>query len=170
MTETIDKETSQWPPKMVVCVGAVVLHEQRILFIRQAQGHSLAGLWSIPWGLVDEGDTPEAAALRETVEESGITAAVDGLLGIQNLPSTGRLGIVFACHAVSGVPTSDGVESDRAAYFSLEEMLSFTEPFEPWCKWLALRVLSGKCGSSLKSPERLTPREKHFSNLVIKTG
>jgi ADP-ribose pyrophosphatase YjhB (NUDIX family) len=62
MTVTTDKEPSPWPPKMAVCVGAVVLHEQRILFIRQAKGHSLAGQWSIPWGIVDEGEAPENAA------------------------------------------------------------------------------------------------------------
>ena len=141
----VNKETSPWPPKMAVCVGAVVLREQRILLIRQAKGHSLAGHWSIPWGLVDEGETPEDAARRETVEESGVTAAVDGLLGIQNLPSPGWIGIIFACHAVAGGLTPDGVETDRAAYFSLEDILSFDETIEPWCKWLALRVLSGKC-------------------------
>ncbi len=145
MTETPDKEISSWPPKMAVCVGAVVSHEQRILLIRQAQGHPLAGQWSIPWGLVNEGETPEDAVLRETFEESGITAAVDGLLGIQNLRSPGWVGIIFACHSVAGEPISDGVETDRAAYFSLEEILAFTEPFELWCKWLALRILSGKC-------------------------
>lgn len=152
MTGTIDKEISLWPPKMVVCVGTMVSHEQRILFIRQAKEHSLAGLWSIPWGLVDEGETPEDAALRETTEESGITAAIDGLLGIQNLPTPGWVGIIFACHAVTGEPTSDEVETDRATYFSLEEILSFTEPFEPWCKWLALRVLSGNCSVIPEDP------------------
>ena len=144
MTETTFKEEPYLPPKMTVCVGAVVLNEQRILLIRQAKGHSLSGQWSIPWGLVDEGETPEDAALRETVEESGITTVIDGLLGIQNLRSPGWIGIIFACHAVAGVPISDGVETDQAAYLSMDEILSFTEPFEPWCKWIALRVLSGK--------------------------
>ena len=160
MTEFTEKETSSWPPKMAVCVGAVVLHEQRILLIRQAIGHSLDGQWSIPWGVVEEGETPEIAVLRETVEESGITAAVDGLLGIQNLPSLGWLGIIFACHTIAGEPTSDGVETDQVAYFSLEEILSFAEPFEPWCKWLALRVLSGKCNVIPQEPGTpYTPRQ-----------
>jgi len=145
---------------MAVCVGAVVLHEQRILFIRQAKGHSLAGQWSIPWGVVEEGETPEITALRETVEESGITAAVDGLLGIQNLPSPGWVGIIFACHTLAGEPRPDEVETDRVAYFSLEEILSFAEPFEPWCKWLALRVLNGKCNVIPQEPETpYTPRQ-----------
>ena len=134
----------EWPPKMVVCVGTVVLQDKRSLFIRQAKGHSLAGRWSIPWGIVEDGESPEDAALRETYEESGIKAEIDGLLGIQNLPETGWLGIVFLCHHVEGRPVADGVETDKAAYFSLEEMDSLDEPFEPWCEWLVRRVLRGK--------------------------
>ena len=145
MIKTTNKETHPWSPKMTVCVGAVVVYEQRILLIRQAEGQSLAGQWGIPWGFIDEGETPEDAARRETVEESGITAVVDGLLGIQNLSSPGWLGIIFSCHPIHGKPVPDGEETDRAAYFSLDDILSFTEPFEPWCKWLALRVLSGQC-------------------------
>lgn len=144
MIKAFNKKTPSWPPKMAVCVGTIVLHEQRILFIRQAKGHFLAGQWSIPWGLVDEGETPEDAALRETMEEGGVATALDGLLGIQNLQSPGWIAIIFICHPIAGEPTPDGVETDRAAYFSLEEILSFPEPFEPWSKWLALRVLTEK--------------------------
>ncbi len=150
MTDT-NREThnasAQWPPKMAVCVGTVVLRNKRVLFIRQAEGHSLAGQWSIPWGVVDKGESPEDAALRETYEESGIKAEIDGLLGIQNLHRPGWLGIVFLCHHIEGKPVSDGVETDKAAYLSLDEMDSFEEPFEPWCEWLARRVLTGECTS-----------------------
>jgi ADP-ribose pyrophosphatase YjhB (NUDIX family) len=146
MTSTDGEErdaSTEWPPRMAVCVGAIVLQDKKVLFIRQAKGHSLAGQWSIPWGLVDNEESPEGAALRETYEESGIKAEIYGLLGIQNLRTPGWLGIVFVCHHVEGEPTSDGVETDRAAYISLEEMDAFEEPFEPWCEWLARRVLTG---------------------------
>jgi len=136
--------TSMWPPKMVVCVGTVVLQNARVLFVRQAKGHSLAGQWSIPWGIVDDGESPEDAALRETNEESGVTAKIEGLLGIQNLRRAGWVGIIFLCHHAEGQPVSDGIETDKAAYFSLEEIDSFDEPFEPWCEWLARRVLRGE--------------------------
>src|SRR4030042_7074177 len=106
MTDTHHKEThnasAKWPPKMAVCVGTIVLQDKRVLFIRQAEGHSLAGQWSIPWGVVDNGETPEDAALRETYEESGIKAEIDGLLGIQNLRTPGWLGIIFICHHIGG--------------------------------------------------------------------
>jgi ADP-ribose pyrophosphatase YjhB (NUDIX family) len=143
--DNIRSPTGETEAKMVVCVGTVILRGKRVLFIRQAQGHSLAGQWSIPWGVVENGESPEDAATRETYEESGISAEIDGLLGVQNLPTPGWLGIVFIGHHVGGRLAPDGVETDKAAYLSLEDMGSFEEPFEPWCEWLARRVLTGEC-------------------------
>ena len=112
--------------------------------VRQAKGHPLAGQWSIPWGVVDSEESPEDAALRETYEESGIQAEIEGLLGIQNLPEVGWLGVVFLCRHVEGEPVADGNETDNAGYFSLEEMDVLHEPIEPWCEWLVRRVLGGQ--------------------------
>lgn len=132
-----------WPPRMVVCVGTVVLRGGSVLFVRQAAGHALAGQWSIPWGVVDDQESPEDAAVRETYEESGIRAEIDGLLGFQNLRTPGWLALLFVCHPIEGEPTPDGVETDAAAFFSLGDLDSFEEPLEPWCAWLARRVLAG---------------------------
>jgi ADP-ribose pyrophosphatase YjhB (NUDIX family) len=141
-----ERSSSEWPPRLVVCVGAVVLHGNRALFVRQAEGHPLQGQWSIPWGFVDQDEALDAAALRETMEESGVEARVDGLLGIQQLHQVDWFATVFLCHHFSGTPKHDGgVETDQAAYFSIEEMESFEEPFEPWCEWLVRRTLGGEC-------------------------
>ena len=134
----------EWPPRIAVCVGTVVLQEERALFVCQAKGHSLEGLWSIPWGLVDPKESPDAAALRETLEEGGVSASIEGLLGVQNLRQEGWVAILFLWRHVSGTPTPDGgVETDGARYFSRAEMDTFDEPFEPWCEWLVHRVLAG---------------------------
>ena len=136
-----------WPPRMVVCVGTVVLQGERALFVRQAKGHPLEGQWSIPWGIVDPGEPPEVAALRETLEEGGIQAEMEGLLGVQNLRQEGWIALVFLCRHVSGEPVSDGgVETDRAAYLSLAEMDALQEPIETWCDWIVRRVLRGEHG------------------------
>lgn len=69
---------------------------------------------------------------------------MEGLLGIQNHGTEeGKLGlyILYLCRHVSGEPTPDNQETDRAAYFSLDEMTSFDEPFDEFCEWLARRVL-----------------------------
>ena len=141
---TTQQSRADWPPKITVCVGTVVLQEERALFVRQAKGHSLEGQWSIPWGIVDPGESPDAAALRETLEEGGVSASIKGLLGVQNLREEGWVALLFLCRHVSGTPEPDGgVETDGARYFSLEEMEAFDEPFEPWCEWLVRRVLRG---------------------------
>lgn len=145
MMSNLGQEPSSWPPRLPVCVGAVVLNGERALFVRQAQGHALAGQWSIPWGLVEPGESPDQAALRETLEESGITACIEGLLGLQCLPENGWIALVFLCQHVSGQPTGDGsAETDAAAYLSLAEIEVFDEPIEPWCRWIVQRVLRGE--------------------------
>jgi ADP-ribose pyrophosphatase YjhB (NUDIX family) len=142
---TGQERSPDWPPKIAVCGGAVVLKEDRALFVRQAKGHSLEGQWSIPWGVVEPDEAPEVAALRETMEEGGIEAEIEGLLGLQNLRREGWIAVVFLCRHVGGEPRSDGgIETDAAGYFSLEEMEEFEEPFEPWCEWLVRRVLGGE--------------------------
>ncbi len=139
------------PPAMVLCVGAVVLHDHQVLFVRQTYG-GLKGQWSLPWGFVDGKATdgslepPDMAALRETREEAGIVAQVEGLLGIQNhINSDGdpRLYLLFLCRHVSGEPIPDYHETDKAAYFSLEDMATFDEAFDEFCAWIARRVLRG---------------------------
>jgi len=134
---------------MVLCVGAVVLHRDRVLFVRQTYG-GLKGSWSIPWGYVDgkgpdgQLEPPHLAALRETLEEAGVTAELEGLLGIQNHSTKAgdpRLYLLYLCQHVDGVPTPDHQETDRAAYFSLAEMDHLDEPIDEFCHWIAKRVL-----------------------------
>ena len=81
-------------PRWVLCVGAVVLRDDRVLWVRQAKGHSLEGQWSIPWGFVDVGEGAEEAAVRETLEEAGVHIEVSGLLGAQDLRTEGWIALV----------------------------------------------------------------------------
>lgn len=146
---------TDWPPRNVLCVGMVVVHEARVLLVRQAAGTSLAGQWSVPWGLVDAGETAEIAAVRETLEEAGVTAEVHGLLGIQNIDWEAATAPVFLGRHISGEPTPDGVETDAAGYFSLETLNTLKEPIEPWSDWLVRRVLGGRYSvieQTLESP------------------
>jgi len=53
-------------------VGAVVVHDGRLLVIRRARPPA-AGAWSVPGGHVEWGETLEAALVREVHEETGLT-------------------------------------------------------------------------------------------------
>ncbi len=127
----------------VVCVGAVVLRGDKALLVRQAKGHSLEGQWTIPWGKVSSGESPSGAVLRETIEEGGVTAEVEGLLGVQEIPAPweGQIGILYLCRHLDGEPEPDNHETDAARYLSVEEIEGLDEPVEPLSRWLTMRVL-----------------------------
>jgi mutator protein MutT len=53
-----------------------------LLLTRRASGlRSHAGQWALPGGRMDEGETPEQAALRELQEEIGLTPAPRAVMG-----------------------------------------------------------------------------------------
>ncbi|MDJ0700031.1 MAG: NUDIX domain-containing protein [Woeseiaceae bacterium] len=128
----------------VVCVGAVVRRTDSILLVRQSPGHSLEGLWTMPWGQIGRGESPTAAVLREIKEEAGVDARVEGLLGIQELPQPwlGMVGILFLCTHVDGAPVPDNRETDAAKYFSAEQLGAISDSLEPLSAWMVRRVLA----------------------------
>ena len=51
---------------------ALIDGEGRVLLAQRPEGKSMAGLWEFPGGKVEQGETPEAALIRELHEELGI--------------------------------------------------------------------------------------------------
>jgi 8-oxo-dGTP diphosphatase len=82
-------------PRRVDCVGALVYDEQRRLLLVQ-RGHAPdQGLWSLPGGRVEPGETDSAAVAREVAEETGLTVAVGDLVGSVERPGVnGRLYVI----------------------------------------------------------------------------
>jgi len=60
--------------KPIILVAAVALIDPdgRVLLAERPAGKVMAGLWEFPGGKVDDGETPEAALIRELDEELGI--------------------------------------------------------------------------------------------------
>lgn len=67
---------------MVPSVNIVVEEGGRILMVRRTDN----GNWAVPGGAIDLGESMVGAAVRETVEESGIVCSVTGLVGIYTDP------------------------------------------------------------------------------------
>ncbi len=61
-------------PVPVLLVAAAVLldADNRVLLSQRPPGKPMAGLWEFPGGKVEDGETPEAALIRELHEELGI--------------------------------------------------------------------------------------------------
>jgi 8-oxo-dGTP diphosphatase len=66
-------------PTLLVVAVAMIDPDGRILLAQRPPGKKLAGLWEFPGGKVHEGETPEAALVRELKEELGVDTAASCL-------------------------------------------------------------------------------------------
>jgi 8-oxo-dGTP diphosphatase len=107
------------PPALVPCVGAVVRDDAgRLLLIRR--GHEPSrGLWSLPGGRVEPGETLEAAVVREVREETGLEVRVGAPVGSVLIPAGAVVYDVtdFACTPLdaAAVPVA-GDDADDVAW------------------------------------------------------
>ena len=86
-------------------------------------------LWSLPKGHIEEGETPEQAAIREVAEETGITSSITKSLGgIDFWFMAGGKRIHKTVHhfmftEVSGELTPQVTEVDEVSWFPLAEIV-----------------------------------------------
>ena len=63
--------STAYPQRPQIAVGAVVFKNKKVLLVRRGQPPS-EGLWAIPGGSVELGETLQQAAEREILEETGV--------------------------------------------------------------------------------------------------
>ncbi|MBU7597556.1 NUDIX domain-containing protein [Streptomyces sp. P38-E01] len=82
-TEYFDDPSAPEPNSLVVAASAVVTDERgRILLQRRAD----SGLWALPGGGMEVGDSLPGAAVREVREETGLEVEITGLVGTYTDP------------------------------------------------------------------------------------
>lgn len=114
MTETITEKPG--------ISAAIIVQYGRVLMVRRAVKEGEL-MWQFPAGAIEPGEGAEEAAVRETVEETGLTVTALRLLGERVHPKTGRLMSYTACEVVDGeAHVADAEELDAIAWVAHAEI------------------------------------------------
>lgn len=94
-------------PVLLVVAAALIDREGRILLAQRPEGKQLAGLWEFPGGKLEEGETPEAALVRELKEELSVEVNETDLKPLTfasfTYPAFHLLMPLYACEKWSGL-------------------------------------------------------------------
>ncbi|MET0729220.1 MAG: NUDIX hydrolase N-terminal domain-containing protein [Acidimicrobiales bacterium] len=115
-------------------VGAVVHDDQgRILLVQRAD----SGVWLYPTGWADVGYSASEVAVKEVLEETGITcvperviAVLDGMrMGLTRIP---LYSIVFLCRATGGALEGHPLETADVGWFAEDALPPMTVGLSQW--------------------------------------
>ncbi|HYB05304.1 MAG TPA: (deoxy)nucleoside triphosphate pyrophosphohydrolase [Methyloceanibacter sp.] len=124
----MDRDVS--PPLVLVAACVLLDGEGRILIAKRPLGRPLVGLWELPGGKVEAGESPEHALSRELAEELGIEIAVDDLAPLtfasHAYPDFHLLMPVFLCSRWRGTLTPH--EGQELAWVRPAELASYAMP------------------------------------------
>jgi ADP-ribose pyrophosphatase YjhB (NUDIX family) len=115
-------------PKIVV--GCIPEWEDRILLCRRAI-EPRHGLWTLPGGFMENAETLEQGAERETLEEANARVEMGGLYSIYNVPYINQVHVLFRARLLD-LDFKPGIESLDVKLFNESEI--------PW-DTLAFRVI-----------------------------
>jgi 8-oxo-dGTP diphosphatase len=102
------------------------------------------GRWAFPSGFVDAGEVVECAALREVFEETGVTAGLDGLIGVYSESGNAVVFVAYAGTHVSGVAVA-GDEAFEVSWFGADMLpeLAFPHDAQIVADWTAMHRARG---------------------------
>lgn len=108
------------PVSPVPAVGVICLRGDSVLLIRRGTPPRV-GEWSLPGGRIEPGERAADAALRELREETGVEAALTGLVDVVDgffPPDRHYVLIDYAARWISGEPVA-GDDAAEAAFHPL---------------------------------------------------
>lgn len=91
---------AQTQQPVIFAASAVVWRDGKVLLVRRGRPPG-KDFWSLPGGKVEPGETNEAAALREVLEETGLSPQILGFVGVFNV-AVGEAKYQINCFAALG--------------------------------------------------------------------
>lgn len=96
-------------PTVLVSAAALIDVDGRVLLAQRPEGKAMAGLWEFPGGKVEQGETPEAALIRELEEELAVNTKESCLAPLSfashEYDDFHLLLLLYVCRRWHGTPT-----------------------------------------------------------------
>jgi ADP-ribose pyrophosphatase YjhB (NUDIX family) len=137
-------------PRMVV--GTLPVCGDKILLCLRAI-EPRANTWTLPAGFMELAETTAQGALRETLEEAGVTVALGQLYTVIDIPAVDQVHIYYLAHA-KDESVDPGPESLDARYFAIEDI--------PWDN-LSFRSVSTSLQHFIDDKKRSEFVTRHYS-------
>ncbi len=102
---------------------AVIVREAKIVLIRR-KNEPYKGMWALPGGFAEEGETAERCCEREAQEETGLRVKARKLIGVFSSPERDPRGAIagaYLCEVLGG-ELKGGDDAKEAKWFSLDEL------------------------------------------------
>ncbi|HUZ65988.1 MAG TPA: NUDIX hydrolase [Acetobacteraceae bacterium] len=142
-------------PKVVV--GSVVSDQGRVLLCRRAI-EPRRGLWTLPAGYLELGETVEEGAAREAAEEACARIEIEGILGVFSISRIGQVQVIFRARFATTPPVfAAGPESQEVGLFEWER-IPFDRIAFPSVHW-ALAAWRRAHGAPLGRPAGNPPED-----------
>jgi 8-oxo-dGTP diphosphatase len=111
------------PITPLLTVDIVILYRGKLVLIKR-KNPPYQGLFALPGGFVDIGETVEEAAVREAREETGLEVNLIKLLGVYSEPSRDPRGhTVSICYLAEGSGTlKAGSDAKDTMLFNLDQI------------------------------------------------
>jgi len=104
---------------MIDLAGVVIIKNNKILLVQEKKP-SAYGLWNLPAGHLDKGETPEIAAIREGEEETGFNLELGDKIGIFKVSSESQVHI-YQANIINGEIKFNKNELLAVKWFTKEE-------------------------------------------------
>jgi len=127
------------------------------------------GRWALPGGYATHDERLDQTVVREVREETGVEAEVVDVIGLRTryTEQGGAVFVLFRMRLRGGVPVPDGMEVDRAAYFSAAEIAAMgDDELLLVSRNAVLAALNG--GDGLLEDERFPERGETYRGFLLK--
>jgi ADP-ribose pyrophosphatase YjhB (NUDIX family) len=125
--------------------------ENRVLLVRRAMNPH-RGFWSLPAGFVDYGESPEEAACRECLEETGLSTEIGDIIGIVSGREHARGADIVIIYRgrITGGTLQAADDAEDAGFFAPEQLppLAFKATRRALETWL---LQSSECAEEPKT-------------------